>query len=79
MTVVPYEPGVAVLAYDEPLRQRIARQARERMEQEFANPDVIWSAWKRLFQSIGQHVSDVPGIPHAHTFYGTTSESEVAA
>ncbi len=69
----------AVLAYDEPLRQRIARQARERMEQEFANPDVIWSAWKRLFQSIGQHVSDVPGIPHAHTFHGTASESEVAA
>ena len=49
------------------------------MQTEFANPDVLWSAWKRLFQSIGQHVSDVPGIPHAHTFYGTTSESEVAA
>jgi glycosyltransferase involved in cell wall biosynthesis len=69
----------AVLAYDEPLRQRIARQARERLEQELANPNVIWSAWKRLFQSIGQHVSDVPGIPHAHTFHGTASESEVAA
>lgn len=62
----------ALLAYDEDLRMRIARAARERLVSELANPDALWAGWRRLFQSLGEHVSDVPGLPHAHTFHGTT-------
>ena len=40
------------LANDEPLRQRIAIQARLKLEQELANPDPIWSGWQRLFASL---------------------------
>jgi glycosyltransferase involved in cell wall biosynthesis len=44
----------ASLAYDEDLRLRIAHAARERLVNEFANPDVIWAGWQRLFAAIGQ-------------------------
>ncbi|QDT14242.1 glycosyltransferase [Alienimonas californiensis] len=42
----------ATLAYDEPLRLRLARAARERLVEEFANPEVLAAAWLRLFQSV---------------------------
>jgi hypothetical protein len=44
----------ATLAYDEELRLRIAHAARERLVNEFANPDVIWAGWRRLFAGIGR-------------------------
>lgn len=57
----------ACLAYDEGLRQRIIHAARERLASELANPKRLWEAWKKLFRSLGQYVSDVDGIPHAQT------------
>jgi hypothetical protein len=45
-----------LLANDEPLRQRIAVQARRKLETELANPDLIWAGWKRLFASLGVDV-----------------------
>jgi hypothetical protein len=68
----------AMLAHDEDLRQRIINAARERLINELANPDVIWKAWKQLFRSVGQYVSDVDGIPHAHTYAGTLCVEEAA-
>ena len=38
----------ARLAYDEPLRMEIAHQARKALEEQLANPEVIWAAWKAL-------------------------------
>ncbi len=61
----------AMLAHDEELRQRVIHAAHERLVSQLASPKVIWEAWKRLFRSIGQYVSDVDGIPHAHTYAGT--------
>ena len=43
----------ACLAYDEPLRLRIAENARKRLESELASPDVIGRAWTDLFASMG--------------------------
>ena len=40
----------AALAYDEPLRLRVARAARERLIEEFADPDALAAAWVRLFE-----------------------------
>ncbi len=68
----------AMLAYDEDLRLGIAHAARRRLVDELAHPDVLWAGWRRLFQSLGEHVSDVAGIPHAHTYYATQPD-EVAA
>jgi glycosyltransferase involved in cell wall biosynthesis len=68
----------AMLAHDEDCRQRIINAARERLINELANPDVIWKAWKQLFRSVGQYVSDVDGIPHAHTYAGTLCVEEAA-
>jgi hypothetical protein len=69
---------VAMLAYDEDLRMRIVSTARQRLIDELANPEVLWAGWKRLFQSLGLYASDVPGIPHAHTFHGTAAMEAVA-
>lgn len=68
----------ACLAYDEGLRQRIVHTARERLVSELANPKTIWESWKQLFRSVGQYVSDVDGIPHAHTYAGTLEPEEIA-
>lgn len=68
----------AMLAHDEDLRQRIIRAARDRLVNELASPKVIWEAWKRVFRSMGQYVSDVDGIPHAHTYAGTLCVEEAA-
>jgi glycosyltransferase involved in cell wall biosynthesis len=45
-----------LLARDEPLRLRIAAQARHKLETELANPDLIWAGWQRLFASLGAAV-----------------------
>ena len=42
----------ATLAYDEPLRLRMVRRARERLCDELASETVLWSAWERLFESV---------------------------
>jgi len=42
----------AMLAYDEDLRMRIVHAARERLVNELASPEVIWSGWQRLFDSL---------------------------
>lgn len=68
----------AMLAHDEDLRQRIIHAAHHRLVNELASPKVIWEAWKRLFRSVGQYVSDVDGIPHAHTYAGTLGVEEFA-
>lgn len=68
----------AMLAHDEDLRQRIIHAAHDRLVNELASPKVIWEAWKRLFRSVGQYVSDVDGIPHAHTYAGTQGVEEFA-
>lgn len=41
----------AVLAYDEPLRMRIVDNARRRLIDTHANPDIIAAAWKTIFDS----------------------------
>lgn len=42
----------AQLAYDEPLRLRIAKQARNRLRDEFCDSDYNWSLWQKLFDSL---------------------------
>ncbi|WP_425619235.1 glycosyltransferase [Anatilimnocola sp. NA78] len=42
----------AVLAYDEPLRMRIARQARERLVEELAAPEQCSRAWLQVFEAV---------------------------
>lgn len=42
----------AMLAYDEDLRMRIVHAARERLVGELASPEIIWSGWWRLFDSL---------------------------
>ncbi|MGQ9576492.1 MAG: glycosyltransferase [Thermoguttaceae bacterium] len=42
----------ARLAYDEPLRMEMVRRARAVLEQELANPKVIWAGWRELFASL---------------------------
>lgn len=67
----------AMLAYDENLRQQMIEAAYLRLADEFANSDVIWSQWKTLFDSLDEK-SNVPGIPHAKTFYKTQAVEAVA-
>jgi len=43
----------ARLAYDEDLRRHIAIQARAAIEQDLADPQAIWAAWRGLFESVG--------------------------
>ena len=42
----------ATLAYDEDLRLRVAHAARERLVGELASPEVLWSGWAKLFDSV---------------------------
>ncbi len=48
----------AMLAYDHDLRTRIIHAARERLVDELASPDVIWSGWQQLFTSIDQQAKE---------------------
>lgn len=48
----------ARLAYDEPLRLQIAYQARKALENELAQPQAIWSAWRRLLHQLGVDTSN---------------------
>jgi glycosyltransferase involved in cell wall biosynthesis len=41
-----------LLARDEALRLRIAAQARQRLEAEFANPDHSWRGWQQVFEKL---------------------------
>jgi len=43
----------ARMAYDEELRMEIAQRARRVLKEELAAPEVLWAAWRRLFESIG--------------------------
>ena len=47
----------AVLAHGEPLRQRSARQAREKLADELANESQLWAAWQQLFTSVTSQVA----------------------
>jgi len=42
----------ARLAYDEEHRQQIVRQARHRLEEQLANPEMIWGQWKELLEEL---------------------------
>jgi hypothetical protein len=44
----------AMLAYDEPFRQRIIRNAYIRLVEDLARPETIWEGWQRLFQQVAQ-------------------------
>jgi hypothetical protein len=44
----------ARLAYDEDFRLRMAARARRALEDELANPDVLWAAWQSVFASLGR-------------------------
>ncbi len=44
----------ARLAYDEDLRLRMAARARRTLEDDLANPDVLWAAWRTVFASLGR-------------------------
>jgi glycosyltransferase involved in cell wall biosynthesis len=45
------------LARDEQLRLQIAAQARRKLEEDLANPELIWAGWQRLFASLGGRVT----------------------
>jgi len=49
---------VAQLAWDEPLRLKIARQAREHLVHELALPEQVWAGWRAVFDRLAQ---DNPG------------------
>jgi hypothetical protein len=44
----------ARLAYDEPLRMEIVDRARKVLEEELANPEVLWAGWRGLFAALGE-------------------------
>lgn len=44
----------AMLAYDDDLRMCMTNAARQRLVNDLANPEVIWSGWKRLFDSLAE-------------------------
>jgi hypothetical protein len=44
---------VQVLGRDEALRLRIARQARQSLEADLANPQVLWAGWESVFRELG--------------------------
>ena len=46
----------AMLAYDENLRVKICKAARERLVDDLANPEKIWQGWERLFQTLADTV-----------------------
>ncbi len=43
---------VARLARDEDLRLDVARHARQTLEEELADPEAIWSAWRKLLEGL---------------------------
>jgi hypothetical protein len=43
----------ARLAYDEPLRMEIIHRARRVLEDELANPEIIWAGWRGLLAMLG--------------------------
>ena len=73
-----WNPTPALGIPPEELRQRIVHAAHDRLVNDLANPKRIWECWKKLFRSVGQYVSDVDGLPHAHTYAGTLEPEEVA-
>ena len=42
----------AMLAYDEDLRMQIIHNARQRLIEQHANPDLIWQCWKKVFDGL---------------------------
>lgn len=54
----------AMLAHDEKLRLKIINDARERLVAELANPERIWAAWQRLFDSLSTETRDDHGSHH---------------
>ena len=42
----------AMLAHDEELRLQIARNARQRIETELADPRTLWTKWQSLFRGL---------------------------
>ena len=48
---------VAMLAYDEDLRMRIVNNARQRLVDDLANAETIWSGWGQLFTSLERQVA----------------------
>ena len=42
----------ARLAYDEDHRMELVRRARKVLEEELANPEVIWAGWRKLFEGL---------------------------
>jgi len=42
----------ARLAYDEPHRLELARQARQALTGRLADPQVLWSQWRALFEEL---------------------------
>jgi hypothetical protein len=42
----------ARLAYDEDLRMEIVHRARKALEDELANPQLIWEGWRQLFERV---------------------------
>lgn len=49
----------ACLAHDEPLRQRIIRNARERLVEELANSEIIWQDWRETFEAVERKLAKV--------------------
>ena len=52
----------ARLAYDEDHRLQIIRNARKTLEDDLANPETIWAAWRRLFEQVSTQQSPVTAI-----------------
>jgi hypothetical protein len=44
----------ATLAYDENLRVKICKAARERLVDDLARPETIWSGWEQLFENVAK-------------------------
>lgn len=44
----------ARLGYDEDLRLRMAARARRALEDELANPELLWAAWRRVFERLAR-------------------------
>ena len=43
----------ARLAYDEDLRMEMVSRARKVLEEELANPEILWDAWRGVFEGVG--------------------------
>jgi glycosyltransferase involved in cell wall biosynthesis len=47
----------AMPAYDEDLRMQIIHNARKRLVEQHANPDIIWQGWKNAFDGLKKAVA----------------------